>query len=221
MNKSGLEVFEDDFFKSNEVDESGQNLIKAKALPVGTVRDWKGRKYKKTAQGWQPVSTGKGSKWSKAGRKKKDSYTYSDTGETVTGRLAELNHEIDRLFKENKKITEKWDKKKINWGELSAAQMNKLISQKQKEYNVVQDKLSKAHIEFHDEYKKHEQQNKKTSKIKLQSMIHDTIKKFERNEGSTFSEQEKDTAHKKVTAIWREKGKLISAGEVEKIIHDI
>jgi len=31
------------------------NLEKAKAAPIGTIRDWKGGKYRKTADGWKPV----------------------------------------------------------------------------------------------------------------------------------------------------------------------
>lgn len=35
--------------------EEFQALLKGKTLPEGTIRDWKGRKYKKVAGKWQPV----------------------------------------------------------------------------------------------------------------------------------------------------------------------
>jgi hypothetical protein len=39
--------FEDDFFKSSSLTSTGK-LLKSRGLPVGSIRDWKGGKYKKT-----------------------------------------------------------------------------------------------------------------------------------------------------------------------------
>lgn len=34
-------------------------LQKAKALPIGTIKEWQSGKYKKTSKGWVPMSSGK------------------------------------------------------------------------------------------------------------------------------------------------------------------
>ena len=47
----------DDEFAKSAMTEGG-SLLKARALPVGTTRDWKGKKYIKTAQGWKPKGKG-------------------------------------------------------------------------------------------------------------------------------------------------------------------
>ena len=47
-------LFEDDFFKSTDFDPERGILMKGrKGLPVGTVKEWKGRKYIKTGKGWR------------------------------------------------------------------------------------------------------------------------------------------------------------------------
>lgn len=49
---------EDSFFKSLEMTDGG--MLKAKALPVGTMRTWGGKKYHKVASGkWREVQKGK------------------------------------------------------------------------------------------------------------------------------------------------------------------
>jgi hypothetical protein len=93
MNQPFLE--DNDFFKSHSLVEG--NLMKAKALPIGTIRDWKGKKYIKTAGGWEPHREKKSKK--KAGKKKKEG-----KGETYQAEFSDMDmseKEIKALAKKN------------------------------------------------------------------------------------------------------------------------
>jgi len=63
---------DDNFFKSHKIGDDGLSLLKAKKVPVGTTKDWRGGKYKKVAQDkWVKVGSSKKFKEGFAGMKKK------------------------------------------------------------------------------------------------------------------------------------------------------
>lgn len=77
------------------------DLIKGrKPLPVGTEKIWQGKKYKKTADGWEPVSSGK-----PRGRPKKNTTDNKPKQDTTTPKsLDDLRKDIYNLAVEVSKI---------------------------------------------------------------------------------------------------------------------
>lgn len=70
---------------TNQVKEISKSLTtddvmeKGRAYPVGTIREWKGQKYIKTAQGWKPKSEGR-----KQGKKEDNTKTAATTDNKIS-----------------------------------------------------------------------------------------------------------------------------------------
>ncbi len=106
---------EEDLEKASLIDSAADFLEKGKKANLGEVREWSGRKYQKTTQGWKPAGKASSSK-ENGGAKEK--FEQPDKGE-VTKKLQE---KVDSMSSdEASSLLDKLNSSKEKYGKLDSA----------------------------------------------------------------------------------------------------
>lgn len=127
---------DDMFFKSTGLTDGGL-LLKARKLPIGTIRSYKGMKYQKVAEGkWKPVSKEKKEvkKVTGQGIKKLSGLTTGEEDEAVAGAAEEKGKEM-----QNKKQDQKKDK--------LSSYFSKFIDKGKNGHNRIMDVVNAAELD--------------------------------------------------------------------------